>query len=463
MLKIFNTLTNKKEFIDFYNNKKINLYVCGVTVSNYCHIGHARTFYFFDILVKYLNHLDYKCNYIRNVTDIDDKIIFNSYKKNISIKDLSNLMILNMNNDFKKLNFKKPNFEPKVSNHIKLIIFFIKKLIKYDYAYISFNGDILFNIKKVKNYGNNILKNNDYYNYNNSDFVLWKLNINSSIKNFGWNSPWGRGRPGWHIECSIISYKYLKNIDIHGGGSDLIFPHHENEFIISKCLFKNKYSVKHWIHTGMVINNLGKLSKSKNNFFLIKDLLKRYNSDVIKFFLMSTHYRKKLIFDLKYLDKSKLCIKKIYSSLRDLNLNILLSNKDENLLFFKKINKYFNIYMDNDFNIPKIYCLIFYMVKKINILKSKDNYILASKIGVKMKYFANILGLLNNDNLNYFLNKNKNKKKIYFINKVNKFIYLRNKARLLKKWKLADWIRSKLLKNDICIQDKKDNTNWYFN
>lgn len=172
MLKIFNTLTNKKEFIDFYNNKKINLYVCGVTVSNYCHIGHARTFYFFDILVKYLNHLDYKCNYIRNVTDIDDKIIFNSYKKNISIKDLSNLMILNMNNDFKKLNFKKPNFEPKVSNHIKLIIFFIKKLIKYDYAYISFNGDILFNIKKVKNYGNNILKNNDYYNYNNSDFVL---------------------------------------------------------------------------------------------------------------------------------------------------------------------------------------------------------------------------------------------------------------------------------------------------
>lgn len=172
MLKIFNTLTNKKEILIFNNTKNVNLYVCGVTVSNYCHIGHARTFYFFDILVRYLNYLNYKCNYIRNITDIDNKIILNSYKNNISIKDLSNLMILNMNNDFKKLNFIKPNFEPKVSDHIKLIIFFIKKLIKYNYAYISFNGDILFNTKKNEKYGNNILKNNVINNYNKNDFVL---------------------------------------------------------------------------------------------------------------------------------------------------------------------------------------------------------------------------------------------------------------------------------------------------
>ncbi len=464
MLKIFNTLTNKKEILIFNNTKNINLYVCGVTVSDYCHIGHARTFYFFDILVRYLNYLNYKCNYIRNITDIDNKIIFNSYKNNISIKSLSNLMILNMNNDFKKLNFIKPSFEPKVSNHIKLIIFFIKKLIKYNYAYISFNGDVLFNIKKIKKYGNNILINNNINNYNNNDFVLWKLNLNSSVKNFGWNSPWGIGRPGWHIECSIISYKYLKNIDIHGGGIDLIFPHHENEFVLSKCLFKEKYSVKHWIHTGMVINNIGKLSKSKNNFFLIKDLLKKYNSDVIKFFLMSTHYRKNLVFDLKYLNKSKLCIKKIYSSLKDLDLNICLSDKDKNLFLFKKINYYFNMYMNDDFNIPKIYCLFFYMVNKINILKSYGNYILASKIGVKIKYFANLLGLLDKKNLDYFLNKKiSNNKRNVFINKINKFIILRNKARLLKKWKLADWIRNRLLKNNICIQDKKENTNWYFN
>lgn len=173
MLKIFNSLSKKKEILNF-NSKKINLYVCGVTVSDYCHIGHARTFYFFDILVKYLNYLGYKCNYVRNITDIDDKIILNSYKNNISIKDLSNLMILYMNRDFKKLNFDKPDFEPKVSDNINLIIFFIKKLIKYNYAYISFNGDILFNINKINNYGNNIIKNNNIYNYNNNsnDFVL---------------------------------------------------------------------------------------------------------------------------------------------------------------------------------------------------------------------------------------------------------------------------------------------------
>ncbi len=463
MLKIFNTLNNKKEFLNFNNKKIINLYVCGVTVSDYCHIGHARTFYFFDILIKYLKYLNYKCNYIRNITDIDDKIILNSYKYNISIKNFSNLMILNMNKDFKDLDFKKPNFEPKISNYINLIIFFIKKLIKDNYAYISYNGDVLFNIKKIKNYGMNILKNFNIIknNINNSNFVLWKLNINSKIKYFGWNSPWGIGRPGWHIECSIMSYKYLKNIDIHGGGLDLIFPHHENEFILSKCLFKNKYLVKYWMHTGMVINNMGKLSKSKNNFFKIKNLLKIYHPDIIKFFLMSTHYRKNLNFNFFDLNKAKLCINKIYFSLRNLDLNISLLDKD--IFFLKKFDYYFNLYMNNDFNIPKIYCLFFNMINKINILKKKKNYILASKIGIKLKRFANLLGLLNDDSINYFLNKkNKLKKKIFII-KINKFINLRNKARLLKKWKLADWIRNRLLKNNISIEDNEDITNWYFN
>lgn len=183
----------------------------------------------------------------------------------------------------------------------------------------------------------------------------------------------------------------------------------------------------------MVINNFGKLSKSKNNLFIIKDLLKKYNSDIIKFFLMSTHYRKNLVFNLKCLEKSKLCINKIYSSLRGLNLNINLSNKDENLLFLKKINYYFNMYMNDDFNIPKIYCLFFYIINKINILKSYGNYNLASKIGVKFKYFANILGLLNDNNIEYFLNKKKFNKKNYFIKKINNLIILRNKARSLKK------------------------------
>ncbi len=455
MLKIFNSVSNKKETFNFSKNKCINIYVCGVTVSNYCHIGHARTFYFFDIFIRYLVYLGYKYNYIRNITDIDDKIIFYSNKNNINISETSNLMINYMNNDFKKLGFIKPNLEPKVTDHIDLIIKYILILIKKKYAYISVNGDVLFNINNYRLIYNKFNLFNYKFSNNNKDFVLWKLSINSKFNSFGWYSPWGLGRPGWHIECVVISNNYFKNITIHGGGIDLCFPHHENEYIISKCLFRKKYNIKYWIHTGIVIHNDSKLSKSKNSSFFIKDLLKKYDSDVIKYYLMSNHYRRNLNFSFNNLNQYKKSFKKIYLCLKNLNLNIFLSKKD--LLYLNNFDYYFNMYMNNDFNIPNVYKLFFFMVNKINKLKKKNNFLLASKIGIKLKNFANILGLLNNNK------NNLNKSNIFFVKRINWLIKLRNLARKLKKWKLADWIRKKIYKNNIFIKDNINDTEWYFN
>ncbi len=453
MLKIFNTLSKKKELFKSITDKLINIYVCGVTVSNYCHIGHGRTFYFFDILINYFKHIGYKCNYVRNITDIDNKLIKKILIKNISLKEITSKMILNMFNDFNNLNLKIPDFEPKVTDNIKLIINEIKKLFKYNFAYISINGDVRFSIKKYLNYSN--LFFNQKIDVLKSDFVLWKINKN--YNNYGWVSPWGKGIPGWHIGCSVISNKYFNNcIDIHGGGCDLIFPHHENDLIQSKCLYGKKYLSNYWMHTGMVLNLKGhKLSKSKNNVYWLRDLLKIYHSDVIKFFFMSTHYRKNLYFNILELEKYKICINKLYLCLDNLNLNISMNKKD--FSSFKEFDDLFYNFMNDDFNIPKVYTLIFDMMHEINKFKYNNRYLLASKLACKMKYFSNLIGILNN-NVSFYLRNNDNK----FIKKINRLIEVRNLARKKKKWNIADLLRNRLYKLNVLVKDKKNFTSdWY--
>ncbi len=460
MLKIFNTFSGKKELFKSINNKLVNMYVCGVTVSNYCHIGHGRTFCFFDILLKYLIHIGYKCNYIRNITDIDSKLIKKSFEKNISIKNITSNMILNMWKNFNNLNFKNPNFEPKLTDNINLIINKIKKLISCNFAYISVNGDVYFKVKNCINYG--IFFLNAKRNNFRKDFVLWKINKNNNI--YGWESPWGKGIPGWHIGCSVISNKYLNNnIDIHGGGCDLIFPHHENDFIQSKCLYGKKYLSNYWIHTGMVLNYKGnKISKSKDNFYLLTDLLKIYHSDVIRFFFMSSHYRKNLFFNILDLEKYKLCINKLYLCLDGLNLNISLNKND--ILSFKYFDDLFYNFMNDDINIPKIYTLIFSIMHEINKFKNIGNNLLASKLAFKMRFFANIIGILHDD-VNLYLRNRKNIKLNYkIIKKINRLIKIRNLARKNKKWKIADKLRHELYKLNVSLKDKNDFTSeWYLN
>ncbi len=463
MFKIFNTLSKKKETFTPFIKNNVNIYVCGVTTSSYCHVGHGRTFYFFDVLIKYLKYLGYNCKYIRNITDIDNKIIKKSIKNNISLKYLSNIMINSMFNDFKNLNLSIPSLEPKITDNINIIILSISKLLKYNYAYISNNGDVLF---FYKHYYNNFNKN-CFFGFNNNlikekDFVLWKLNKKKDFN--GWNSPWGFGRPGWHIECAVISNNYLNNIiDIHGGGSDLIFPHHENELIQSKCLFGNSYNIKYWMHTGLVNCNGNKLSKSKKKKFLLNKLLYKYFPDVIKYYLLSKHYRKNLNFNIKILDTCKKAINKLYMGMEGLDLNLSFNKKDN--IFFNYYDNIFLNYMNNDLNIPGVYKLLFIMLSEINKIKNKK-FILASKFAIKIKYYANFLGILQYD-YKYFLSKkyfyNNNIKYFKLINKINFLINSRNEARKMNNWEKADYFRNKLIKLNVIVNDKKNFiTKWYF-
>ncbi len=460
MLKIFNTFSGRKDLFKSITNKLVNIYVCGVTASNYCHIGHGRTFCFFNILFKYLQHIGYKCNYVRNITDIDIELIKKSLRKNISVKDITLNMILSMQKNFSNLNFKNPTLEPKLSDNINLIISEIKNLIDNNYAYISDDGNIYFRIKSCSDY--NIFYFNIKRKNFKKDFVLWKKNINSYM--YGWNSPWGKGIPGWHIGCSVMSNKYLNHkIDIHGGGCDLIFPHHENDFIQSKCLYGNKYLSNYWIHTGMVLNNKGdKLSKSKNNFYLLSDLLKLYHPDIINFFFMSNHYRKNLYFHFSDLEKYRICINKLYLCLDNLNLNIYLNKND--FLSFNFFDDLFYKYMNDDINIPKVHTLIFNMMHEINKLKNIGNNLLASKLAFKMRFFANIIGILYDDT-NMYLRNIKNKKLDFkIIKRINKLIRVRNLARKNNKWKIADKLRDELYKLNISLKDtNKFTSEWYFN
>ncbi len=461
MLKIFNTLSKKKEeFIPHLKNN-INIYVCGVTISDYCHIGHGRTFYFFDILIKYLRYLGYNCNYIRNITDIDNKLIIKSNKENISLKELSNKMINSMHIDFNRLNLSCPNLEPKITDNINVIILSIKKLFKNDYAYIDKEGNVLFSYKKFNNiYKYSFFKKNNNIIKQNNNFILWKLNKKNDLN--GWSSPWGFGRPGWHIECSVISNKYLNNIiDIHGGGSDLIFPHHENELIQSKCLFNINYNIKYWMHTGLVIYNKYKLSKSNNKNFLLYKLLNEYFPDVIKYYLLSKHYRKNLNFSIKILNIYKKSIYKLYLGIHDLDLNIKFNKSD--ILFFNYYDNIFLDYMNDDLNISGVHKLLFLMLSEINKFRSKK-FILASKLAIRMKFYASFLGLLQYDTKYFLSNKYfyKNKNYLKLINKINFLIYSRNEERKNNNWKKADILRKKLRKLNVILKDKNDFTTEWF-
>ncbi|WMY97401.1 MAG: cysteine--tRNA ligase [Arsenophonus sp.] len=466
MLKIYNTKTKKKEIFKPIIPGKINMYVCGMTIYDLCHLGHARTFIVFDMIARYFRYLGYQLKYIRNITDIDDKIIKKANKNKETCYALSKRMLKEMNKDFSKLNIIKPNLEPKVTDHINDIISFIKILIQNKNAYISKNGDVMFSIKTYKRYGelskqniNKLIFNQKKLNINEKenklDFVLWKKTKNYEPH---WLSPWGIGRPGWHIECSAINIKYFGNhFDIHGGGIDLKFPHHENEIAQSVCAYHGKY-VNYWIHTGMILVNKKKMSKSKNNFFTLQYLFKKYDPETIRYFLLSANYSSQLNFEENDLKKSYNSLKYIYKVLEEIKINQKKDDKS-NCNEIENIKMMFLEAMNDNFNTPKIYSLFFYLIKEIKKFKN-SNISIANDLTIQFYKFGNILGLfqktikcsLNNDVYN---DKNK-------IRKIEEIIEERNYARKKKSWNKADLLRNKLSKMGIILEDNKDKTKWYF-
>ena len=477
--RLYNSLGKKKESFYSNNNDKVMMYVCGPTVYDLLHIGNFRGPIFFNFLKNWLENIGYSVTYVYNYTDIDDKIINKSKEEKISTKDISEKYISEFELDYDSLKIKKPNFTPRCTEHIDDIISFIADLINDGFAYES-NKSVFFSIEKFKKYGKLSGKNIDDLlaghrvdvnkdKNNPMDFVLWKP---SEKGDPGWDSPWGFGRPGWHIECSAMSDKILgQNIDIHGGGIDLLFPHHENEIAQSESRSSSTFS-NFWVHNNLINFDNQKMSKSIGNIIKGRDFIKKYNAEILKFIILSVHYRSVLNFNKKMINQTIINLIKIYSSLENADrINKFGIDESRNLIheeYFKDCQNKADDFINNDLNTPGLFSVFFEMIRKFNSISVNK------KVTPELKYFSilfknffqkygSLLGLFQEskkeflNGLNLLLLKSKKIK----ITEIEKKIEDRNNARKLKDYNISDKIRNELLVLGIEIKDDKDGkTSW---
>ena len=451
-MKIYNSLTNSLENFNSIEKNKVGIYVCGPTVYNYIHIGNSRPIIVFDVLARYLKSIGYEVKFVQNFTDIDDKIIKKSIEENISFKDITEKYISAFLEDISKLNVIEGIIRPRVSENIPEIIEMIKNLIDNSYAY-ELNGDVLFDVHKYKNYGqlsNRTLsdtENEENINKRNvEDFALWKKKKEGEPF---WNSPWSEGRPGWHIECSAMSEKYLgNNFDIHCGGLDLIFPHHENEIAQSICSHCEKTSfANYWMHNGFVEINGEKMSKSIGNFITLHDILEKYDVNVLRFFILTSHDRKPINFSYENIDIAKKTLTSIEDTLyRYESLSNTNDSNKELLELLNKFNDKFMYSLDEDLNTPGAISSIHEHIREVNKLILDKGYIELKNIVDNLKdKLINILGV----ELNMGKNNEIEEQLIDLLNRI------REDARTNKNYELSDFIRDELLKIGIKTSDRK--------
>ena len=453
-MKIFNTLSGEKEQFEPIEKNNIRMYVCGMTVYDDTHIGHARTFLSFDLIVRYLRFIDYKVHYIRNITDVDDKIISRANELGIDPEELTERYINSMDDDFESLGMIKPDAEPRATENISSIISLIEILIEKGHAYEG-ESDVYFSTESFSSYGKLSRRNLDDMlagarididldKKNPTDFVLWKKNTDG----LKWESPWGPGRPGWHIECSAMSMDALgETFDIHGGGSDLKFPHHENEIAQSECVTGKEFA-KLWMHTGSLRIDKEKMSKSLNNFITIKDALHDHSSEVLRFFLISSHYRSPLNYSDEGLKEAKNSLDRLYNSLE--GLQCLDKNFDKS-----EYSEKFHDAMQDDFNTPSAISILFDLVRQINTFKKKNETEKANSLASELVQLSGILGILQNSFEDYFTSE------ASLTNaEIENFILKRNQARANKDFALSDKIRDELLEKGISLEDKESGTIW---
>ena len=437
----------KREFIPLVANK-VSLYVCGVTVYDFCHIGHARTYATFDTLVRLLRWQGMDVTYVRNITDIDDKIIKRAAEKNVSVDALVAENIKNMYEDFDALNLLRPDIEPRATGTIPEMLAMIQYLLDQGFAYVGANGDVYYEVGRFKSYGK-LSKQNlealragvrvDVADDKKSplDFVLWKA---AKPNEPAWDAPWGKGRPGWHIECSAMTQKCLGvEFDIHGGGSDLRFPHHENEIAQSEAA--NGCFARYWMHSGMVQVNNEKMSKSLGNFFVIRDVLKDYPAEVVRYFLMSGHYRSEISYSVENLNSAAAALTRLYTALRGPVDLIPQSLRDSSLIKGAFIKA-----MDDDLNTPEALAVLFDLAKEINKTNSPILKALLKELG-------GVLGILQQDPEAYFQSG-------VDVAKIDGLIAARKAARLAKDFAESDRVRDELKAMGIELEDSKDGTIW---
>ena len=486
-MRFYNTMSNKIEEFETIENGKVKMYVCGPTVYNYIHLGNARPIIVFDTLARYFKYRGYDVTYIQNFTDVDDKIIKRANEEGISVKEVTEKYIKGFFEDIESLNISDDIVRPKVTENMPEIIKIIKKLIDEGFAYEK-DGNVFFEVKKFEEYGS--LSNQkideleigarvDIMEEKNNplDFALWKRKKEGEPY---WDSPWGQGRPGWHIECSAMAKKYLGDtFDIHGGGQDLVFPHHENEIAQSRCAYHGNFA-NYWLHNGFIQVNGDKMSKSLGNFFLLREILGKFPGNVVRLFILGTHYRKPINFSMDNMEDSRKTLKNIITSMNNFSEIIgkfsdkgshegeVSDNTGNNSTneFKEKVNeldKKFMEAMDEDMNTPQALAVIFDQIKEtkkfsVNVSSGEEAEALNYSYNSLRKKLEEVLGIvlfMEDENKNF-----KNNDKLTG-NLIELLIKLRADARKEKNFKLSDEIRDNLKELGIEIQDNKDGTTGY--
>lgn len=458
MLRIYNTLTNKKEEFVPIEPGKVKMYVCGMTVYDLCHIGHARVLVVFDMVARYLRSSGYDVTYIRNITDIDDKIIQRANENGEDFTKLTERFIEAMHEDAAALNILPPDDEPKATAYMDDIIKMVAELIEKGFAYAGGNGDVYYAIDQFKTYGELSGKKLedlragervavDTNKKDPLDFVLWKA---AKPDEPSWDSPWGKGRPGWHIECSAMSTCCLGNhFDIHGGGQDLQFPHHENEIAQSEAATGEKF-VNVWMHNGFVRIDDEKMSKSLGNFFTIREVLKLYRAEEVRYFILASHYRSPLNYADSLLDSAQSALARLYTSLRGMDVN-----SDD--LDAGAISR-FNDAMNEDFNTAEALAVLFDLANKVNKCRDGEPEN-AVRFASTLKHLGGVLGLLE-DNPDEFLKSAAGGNESTDTNNIDDLVAERIKAKQDKNWQRADEIRDQLKAMGIELEDNAQQTSW---
>jgi cysteinyl-tRNA synthetase len=462
VLKIYNTLTRSKEEFQPLEKGKIRMYVCGMTVYDYCHIGHARVLVSFDVVTRYLRSQGWDVTYVRNITDVDDKIFNRANENNEPYTDLTDRFIASMHEDEKKLGVLRPDMEPRATAHMADIIAMVQKLIDKGFAYKAVNGDVYYRVTKFADYGRLSGNNIDDLlagaridveaaKEDPRDFTLWKAAKEGEAS---WSSPWGNGRPGWHIECSAMSKECLGDtFDIHGGGPDLPFPHHECEIAQSEAANDCKF-VNYWMHAGAVRVDGEKMSKSLGNFFTIRDVLKKYDPEVIRYLIISSHYRSPINYSEENLIEARGGLERFYTALRNYAEVLPLAVRDmQDSKFYSR----FVEAMNDDFNTRVALAVMYDLVRELNTAAANNEHSKTLRLAGELKGLGAVLGILQADAESFLQSGREGE---IAVEQIEALIAERVQAKKDKNYARSDEIRDSLKAQGVVLEDSREGTSW---